>query len=66
MQSLAHNLSSFCQRAVFKLRPGTVNMTAAAKYAGAVGALTVARAGTIASLPTREEVDAFLKSNRIR
>ncbi len=42
------------------------NMTAAAKYAGAVGALTVARAGTIASLPTKEEVDAFVKSNRIR
>lgn len=42
------------------------NMTAAAKYAGAVGALAVARAGTVASLPTREEVDAFIKSNRIR
>lgn len=42
------------------------NMTAATKYAGAVGALTVARAGTIASLPTREEVDAFIKNNRIR
>ena len=41
-------------------------MTAAAKYAGAVGALAGARAGTVASLPTREEVDAFIKSNRIR
>ena len=29
-------------------------------------ALAVARAGTVASLPTREEVDAFIKSNRIR
>lgn len=42
------------------------NLTAAAKYAGAVAALTVARAGTLASLPTQAEVDAFVRSNRIR
>lgn len=39
----------------------TGDMTAAVRYANAVGALTVSRAGASSSLPTKEEVESFLK-----
>ena len=39
----------------------TGDMTAAVRYANAVGALTVSRAGASSSLPTKEEVENFLK-----
>jgi ribokinase len=39
----------------------TDDMTAAVRYANAVGALTVSRAGASSSLPTKEEVESFLK-----
>ncbi len=39
----------------------TGDMTAAVRYGNAVGALTVSRAGASSSIPTREQVEAFLK-----
>lgn len=39
----------------------TGDMTAAVRYANAVGALTVSRAGASSSLPTKDEVESFLK-----
>ncbi len=39
----------------------TGDMTAAVRFANAVGALTVSRAGASSSLPTKEEVENFLK-----
>ncbi len=39
----------------------TNDMTAAVRYANAVGALTVSRAGASSSLPTKAEVEEFLK-----
>lgn len=38
----------------------TGNIVAAIRYANAVGALTVSRAGASSSIPTADEVDAFL------
>jgi ribokinase len=39
----------------------TGDMEKAVRYANAVGALTVSRAGASSSLPTKEEVESFLK-----
>ena len=39
----------------------TGDMTAAVRYSNAVGALTVSRAGASSSLPTKDEVESFLK-----
>lgn len=39
----------------------TGDVTAAVRYANAVGALTVSRAGASSSIPTKEEVENFLK-----
>ena len=39
----------------------TGDMTAAVRYANAVGALTVSRAGASSSIPTKAEVEEFLK-----